>query len=288
MFGYLGIDKKSADNGEKGLFGTFMCALCLSTKNLFGNLKRLSVSNDINLFNILFHSYSDIEVKVVSGKCVLSPFKDRPLILPDNITDKLACFNMILVCFNLADDVSDEKNVYKKIVLSSFKRSLNIAKERERGFYESVKNNYEKLQMLEKTGCVILDELCHPFSLISQSVSEYVLAEKNDVLMSELCYHLGKWVYLIDALDDLEKDIRRKAFNPLLSAFGGKTEDPKVFVRENKEVLEPVFYATLYKIAQCFNDMRLNKYICVLKNVFYKSIRNKTEEVFAKYAVEGQ
>lgn len=283
MFGYLNVDKNSAEDKEKGLFGTFMCSLCLSTKRLFGNIKRLSVSNDINLFNVLFHSFLNEEVKVEMGKCVLSPFKDRPLIHPNALTDKLACYNMILIYYNLADDLLDERSPVKRIVFASFKKSIGVAKEKELGFYNAVKDEYEKLVALEKNDCCVLDEVCHPFSEISRKLAVCALGDRCTPRIEELCYNLGKWVYLIDALDDLQKDLNKKMYNPILKCFGYDGESVNRFVKKNRNELDFVFYTALYKIAQCFNDMGLEKYVCVLKSVFHKSLRRKTEDVFGRY-----
>ena len=105
---------------------------------------------------------------------------------------------------------------------------------------------------------------------------------KYDVYILDLCYNLGKWVYLIDALDDLDKDFKKGSYNPFIACMGG-FRDGKQFVRDNIDDLEFIFYTTLNKIAENFNDLELTKYYCVLRNVLHISIRDKTAEVFGKY-----
>ena len=64
MFGYLQPDKTSLSDGQRGLNQTFMCGLCFSTKRLFGNAARLTISDDVNFFNVLFHSFCNVDVQL--------------------------------------------------------------------------------------------------------------------------------------------------------------------------------------------------------------------------------
>ena len=83
----------------------------------------------------------------------------------------------------------------------------------------------------------------------------------------------------------MEKDAKKKSYNPFIACFDG-FKDSKQFVRDNQEDFEFVFYSTLNKIAENFNDLELGKYYCVLKNVLHISVRDITAKVFAKYLDE--
>ena len=68
MFGYVNVDRDKLSDGEKGLYQTFMCGLCISTKKYFPNVARMSVNYDINFFNVLFHSVADVDVEIVHDR----------------------------------------------------------------------------------------------------------------------------------------------------------------------------------------------------------------------------
>lgn len=114
MFGYLNVEKERLTQGEYGLWHTFLCGVCLSAKRLLNNSSRLTSNYDINFFNVLFHSYLNIDVEIYNDKCAASPFKKRPLLRPDEITDKLAQANVILMYYNLLDDKRDGGMSLKK------------------------------------------------------------------------------------------------------------------------------------------------------------------------------
>ncbi len=78
MFGYLDIEKATLQDGQRGLWQTFMCGLCFSTKNLFGNFPRTFITNDVNLFNVLFHSVKRQDVAIEQKRCFSHPVKNVP------------------------------------------------------------------------------------------------------------------------------------------------------------------------------------------------------------------
>ena len=107
-----------------------------------------------------------------------------------------------------------------------------------------------------------------------------------------VCYYgkklsFDRVFYLVDALDDLEKDFKKKSYNPFISCFGDFTS-PKTFVKDHLDDLEFIFYTTLNKIAESYNDLELQKYTCVLRNVLHIAIRDTTQKVFDKYLEENK
>ena len=107
MFGYLNIRRETLADEKQGLWQTFMCGLCVSTKKLVGNLPRMFVNNDVNTFNVLFHAIANEDVTIDRAHCVAHPFRKRPILRTTEITDKLAIANVILTYWNLYDDVVD-------------------------------------------------------------------------------------------------------------------------------------------------------------------------------------
>ena len=82
-------------------------------------------------------------------------------------------------------------------------------------------------------------------------------------------------------------DLKNKSYNPFIACFDGY-KNAKQFVKDNLADFEFVFYSTLNKIAENFNDLDLAKYYCVLKNVLHVSVRDITAKVFAKYLDEEE
>lgn len=279
MFGYLNVDKTKLEDGQRGLWQTFMCGLCISTKRLFGNVPRLFVNNDINLFNVLFHSVLNADVEVYNDCCLAHPVKKRPILKTDELTDKLAVGNVILTYLNVYDDVVDGGGAKKKTALRLYKKAYKKAQQQWAQLDETLCARYEQLRALEKGGCVSLDQVAHSFAALSQDFCALVLGEASTEFCETLSYNLGKWVYLIDALDDAGKDLKKRNYNPFVSCYGAASVAE---LAQHKEEITFLMYAVLNRIAQSFNDMNLTKYHCILQNVLFDSIRGKTEQVLAK------
>lgn len=278
MFGYLDITK-NAEEGQRGLWQTFMCGLCFSTKKLFGNIPRVFISNDINFFNVLFHSVEQIDAELEHSRCFSHPFKKRTVLKMTELTDKLAVANVLLVYLNVYDDVVDGGGAKKKAALALCKKSYVRARNIWEGMDTVLCARYEELRKLEKENCKSPDIVAHSFALLSQDFCRLVLEDRTSEFAETLCYNVGKWIYLIDALDDAGKDIKRRNYNPFVSCYGAKTVGD---LSAHKEEITFLMYAVLNRIAQSFNDLNLSKYVCLLKDVLFCSIREKTSQVLAK------
>lgn len=278
MFGYLNIDKSQLEQGQQGLWQTFMCGLCLSTKKLFGNTPRMFVNNDVNLFNVLFHSILGADVQIDNQRCVAHPFTKRPIQRPTELSDKLAIGNVILTYLNLYDDVVDGGNA-KKSALRLYRKTYRKAQKLWPELDQALQQHCAQLRQLEQGGCNSLDQVAHSFASLSEDFCKMVLGEASQEFAQTLCYNLGKWVYLIDALDDLRKDLKRHNYNPFVACYNATTLQE---VAAHKDEITFLMYAVLNRIATCYNDLNLQKYHCILHNVLHVSIRSKTQQVLAK------
>jgi len=231
---------------------------------------------------VLFHSFTQTDVEIEDKNCITTPFKKRSFVKPTELGDKLAQANVILCYLNFLDDLIDEKSLGKRLALATIKKPYKKAKKLFPEMDAALTGCYQKLRELEKENCKIFDRVCDPFAKLSETFCALMLGERADGYILDLCYNLGKWVYLIDALDDLERDFKRKNYNPFIYCFGDY-KSAKQFVEAHYGDLQFVFYSVLNKIAENYNDLNLERYVCVLNNVLHKSIREKTEKVFEKY-----
>lgn len=281
MFGYLNTTK-SLEDGQRGLWQTFMCGLCFSTKRLFGNLPRMFISDDINFFNVLFHSVEQFDVEIEHKRCFSHPVKKRTVLKTTALCDKLAIANVLLTYFNLWDDVADGGGVKKKTALKLFAKTYRKARADWSTLDETFRARLGELRNFEKQNCSIPDQVADSFGLLSRDFCRLVLGEKSTGFAETLCYNLGKWIYLVDALDDFDKDVRCGNYNPFAACFGAATIAELAAYRQDIEFL---MFAVLNRIAQSFNDLNLTKYTCLLKNVLFESIRDKTKQTLAKYTL---
>ena len=82
-----------------------------------------------------------------------------------------------------------------------------------------------------------------------EKLSEYILGDKSDSHTCGLFYDIGKWIYLADALDDYDKDVKKGRYNVLYNAFKSPTKAQAV--EQNEEEINFIFNAL-------FADMRMH------------------------------
>ncbi|MCH5159896.1 MAG: hypothetical protein J1F66_03485 [Clostridiales bacterium] len=280
MFGYLDIDKGTLEDGQRGLWQTFMCGLCFSTKKLYGNFPRMFITNDVNFFNVLFHSILGCDVEIEHSRCFSHPFKKQTVLRQTELIDRLATANVLLTYWNIYDDTIDGGSFSKKTALKAFSRAYNRAKRNFSALNDMLATRYGELREMETSGVDGIDRIAHAFAQLSEDFATLVLQEYATDHVKTLCYNLGKWIYLIDALDDAEKDLRKKEYNPFVTHYGAKSFDE---LKSQRDELQFEMFAVLNRVASAYNDLNLQKYTCLLDNVVYKSIRNKTNDILHKY-----
>ena len=280
MFGYLNVDKDTLEKGQAGLWQSFMCGLCFSTKKLYGNFPRMFISNDVNFFSVLFHSVLGVDVEVENSHCFSHPIRKQTVLRETDLTQKLSTAGVLLTYWNVYDDTVDGGSVTKKTALKALRRAYNKAKADFPELDEMLSRRYGELREMETQGAAGIDRIAHAFSQLAQDFATLVLGENATEHVQALCYNLGKWIYLIDALDDAEKDIKRKEYNPFVAHYGvSKFEE----LKPQHDELQFEMFAVLNRIASAYNDLNLQKYTCLIDNVIFKSIRNKTNAILARY-----
>ena len=282
MFGYLNIEKDKLEDGQSGLWQTFMCGMCFSTKKLYGNFPRAFISNDVNFFNVLLHSATNADVTVERKRCFSHPIRKMSVLQQTDLTDKLSMANVLLTYWNVYDDTVDGGSVKKKTLLKSLRRYYVKAKKDLPQLDELLAKRYAELRTLETSNCDSIDRVCHAFAQLTQDVAVVMIGEQANDNVQTLSYNLGKWIYLIDALDDASKDIKSNNYNPFVAHYGIKSASE---LQAKYDELQFVMYAVLNRIAQCYNDLNLVKYTCILKHVLFDSIRDKTKEILSRYKV---
>ena len=103
-------------------------------------------------------------------------------------------------------------------------------------------------------------------------------------LLARAGYHLGKWVYMIDAVDDIEENIESGAYNPLLFRF--KFDAANETADEFRARIEPDLRFNLYHylamLSRCTDSLDIRKNAGIIENVIYFGLNRKTEEIIMR------
>lgn len=275
MFGYLQPDLPYLYVKDGLLYRALYCGLCKSIGRSCGQRARFALSYDVTFLSALLHNIAGKDVTVTRQHCVLHPFAKRRIAGDDDLTRTLACLNTVLAYYKAADDVADERRGRGRRLLlkKGLKRARKLHPEAER----IVRGHLETLLKLEKENCPSPERAADPFGQMVADLSDYCLGEKATEHTRGLCYGIGKWIYLIDALDDYEKDKKKGSYNPFRAAYGAESREQ--LLRENGEETDFIFSAVFALNAERLREIKFAFNHDLTDNIILRGMPAATQRV---------
>lgn len=206
---------------DKARFGAAYCGLCRVLGERYGQAARMILNYDLTFLAILLWP-EGVEPEALRRGCAAHPVTGRGYYPGNPALELAADESMILSWHRIQDVLADPgkgKGRYRAAALA-LKSAYGKARERRPAFDAAAREQLERLRAMEDAGCPSLDEPADAFAkLLSAAAAEAEDPVKRRVL-EQLLYHLGRWIYLVDAADDLEEDFRCGSYNPLIFRYG--------------------------------------------------------------------
>ena len=143
-----------------------------------------------------------------------------------------------------------------------------------------------KLSSLEKNkDFYSIDEICDPFSLIVANILKFYPEEIDDdseelrVNLYNLGYAIGKWIYVIDALDDLEDDINKRKFNPINFLYNKENKSYEEFIKDIKPRIEFTILNCGYNCKEALERLPLKRNREILENIISLGMMDKYTKI---------
>ena len=219
MFGYLQIQKSELLVREYEAYKAVYCGLCKQMGREYSFLSRFALSYDCTFYAMLIMSLKRSCSGFDNGRCRFNPLKKCQFAhVNDDAYSKSAALTVILAYYKLKDDISDSgffKRIGARLLLPFFSHWRKKAAKRFAYLDEAAAQMMASQLALEGKDNPCLDETAHPTATMLAAVLRHEGEdEATRRVLSELGYQLGRWIYFMDAADDLEKDIKRGSFNP--------------------------------------------------------------------------
>jgi hypothetical protein len=282
MFGYILPEKPELKIKEYDLFRAYYCGVCKSIGARIGQLPRLTLNYDTTFLALLLSSVFDEELEIKRERCIAHPLKKRNVIKHNEIINYASDMNIILAYYNMIDNWEDEKSIKAAAGALIFKPHFKKLYGR---YFEKcaiIEKRLAELSVLEKEKCNSMDRAAEPFAKLMEEVTAYDKLHgdgKNEEILRWLGYNIGKWIYILDAYDDIEKDIKRGNYNSLLIQYNYQNEDIDEFKQKVKEKVEFNLTYTLSQIAKAYELLKMKMNSGILKNIIYMGMLSKTEQI---------
>lgn len=232
------------------LYKSLYCGLCKGIGASCGQAARMGLTYDVTFLSALLHNIAGQDIQIEKSHCFEHCIRRRPIAATDDMTKALGALNTILVYYKLTDDVVD--NGRGRSRRAWFKRGYRRAKKKYPELDKIVGGYMKQQAETEQANVPSPDAAADASALMMQALSDWFLQDKANEFTRGLFYGLGKWVYLIDALDDYEKDFKKKRYNPFVLTYGGGTR--KELIEKNGEdisfLFDSLFYSLRVNLAQ--------------------------------------
>ncbi|MBQ8869258.1 MAG: hypothetical protein IJ027_06055 [Oscillospiraceae bacterium] len=275
MFGYLRPMKPEMKICEFQAYNAVYCGFCRAMGNS-GALLRLTLSYDLTFFSLLALSLKEDFCGYCSCRCPAKLFAKKNCVKQSKELSYAANLAVLLLYSKLLDNLSDRDSnkALTRLMLLYVKPKYKKAVSELPLEAEAAKKYLESQRKAEESGAS-LDACCDPTAqLLSEFFSRLCEDGEQKENLSRLGYVLGRYIYLLDAADDLGRDIKTGAFNPL------KTENlSKEDIEKIKKECELSLNLCISEAQDTILKIRLQHFEPIIKNIIFLGLKNTQNAV---------
>ncbi|MBN2851857.1 MAG: hypothetical protein JXQ23_03890 [Clostridia bacterium] len=280
MIGYIKTFKPELKVKDLQVYESYYCGICKSLKTRYGLFKNMTLNYDCVFISLLIDALKDTSLTAESFRCAYNPMKKKTRILNQS-TYFTSDVNLYLFYKKLKDDFHDERKLVSLIGSLFIKGAGKKAGKRLGKLKDEIDQNLDMLYSLENSHCFDSDTISSCYGKVVQAIcsDQFENDKKLFKISSYLGYNVGKWVYLIDAFDDLEKDIKNKSYNPYVLEYHFENETVADFKSRIREKVKTQLYKILDEAVKAYELSDENKYSPIIFNILLEGIYNTTNTV---------
>lgn len=268
MFGYINVNKKELSDDNKRIYQAYYCGLCQSLKRIAGKRGQILLNYDMTFLVVLLTGLYEPQEQVNLFTCAAHPTKKHTARTND-ITAYAAYMNIALAYHNLVDDWKDNKNYTKKTIAGMIKKDYEKAAKLYPRQIKAIEEYMSKLEVCEKSQERNIDLVA---GLTGEMLGE-IFAWRQDEWYEELKtlgMYLGKFIYLMDAYEDLSKDEKNNSYNPFIYLKRENSEDYETLSRL-------MMTSMISECAKSFERLPILLHADILRNILYSGVWSKYE-----------
>lgn len=226
MFGYVRPCRPELKCKDFDLYRATYCGLCRCLRRRYGLLAPMFLNFDFTFLALVLWSAEE-RFTPCAGRCHANPLRKEPMCPDSPALEQAADESMVLTWWKLRDAVADEpfwKGLPARVLSGLLGSAYRKAAARRPEFAAAVKESLGELNRLEGEQCPSMDRTADTFARLLQAAAPGEGTEGR--VLGQLLYHLGRWIYLIDARDDLAEDRAACRYNPVAARYGPEGDDP--------------------------------------------------------------
>lgn len=270
MFGYVIINKGDMKFKEFDIYHAYYCGLCRKLKEKYGLPGQMTLSYDMTFVIMLLSGLYEPETMTDSCKCIAHPF-ERHMTKINEFTEYAADMNILLSYYKCKDDWADERKYSKRMYAGLLEKAYHQVERKYGCKVRCIETLMRQITEKEKEGSSDIDEMSRLFGEIMAEIMVYKKDEWRENLYG-LGLYLGKFIYLCDAYEDIEKDLKDGNYNPFCQLY--KSPD-------FEEQCRSILVMMMSGCSKEFEKLPILENIEILRNIIYSGVWYRYEMVRA-------
>lgn len=262
------------------------CGLCRQLGRNFGFPARFTLSFDGTFLALLAMAVAEPEPVIAPGRCPFHPLEKKALCRENDSLVFAADAVALTLHWKCEDDLADEGFLHRTLAaggqlltVGAYRTAAARRPTLDKALAEMTKNQ----AMLEAEGCPNPDAAAEPTAKVYSAVLSTLSNEEDQRrVLARLGYLLGRYIYLADALDDLEKDREAGRYNPYLAASGGSVE-----LEELRERGRGSLFLTIGEAERAYRLLRVRRFGPILENILTLGLMSVAENLASRAGEKG-
>ena len=270
MFGYVRPPLQDLPQEDADRFRRMYCGLCHTLGNRYGTAARMILNYDFTYLAILLSGKTEGEVH--SKRCMVHPVQPREFLEENAAMELAADESVILAYWQLRDGVEDHDwfhGLKYRSLSAILEPAYRKAAKLRPAFDETVRTQLSRLRELEQENCASIDRAADAFAVLLGSAAKEVDDPIRRRVLEQILYHLGRWVYLVDAADDMKKDAEEGNYNPVALRF--EVQDG-VWMPEKRQEFAVTLDHSIRMITTAFELWDFGVWTPILQTTFYTGL----------------
>lgn len=270
MFGFVQVNQANLSEAEMDRYRATYCGLCLALKERYGQLSRFCLTYDLTFYAMLCNSLHEPIERAGKSPCIAQPGQLK-VHAASAYSDHAADLSVILAYHKLLDDWKDERKVGAKVASAALGRAYAKAREAAPEDCEVVERSLQAVARIECDASSAPDDAALEFGALMGELFARNQGIWADA-MRELGFHLGRFVYFMDAAVDYEEDRESGSYNPLVR-MGGTPEGMRTLLA-----------SIMAEAAATFEKLPLEHDLNIMRSILYSGVWQKFNEIYGPEA----
>lgn len=277
MFGFIRPVRPELRVREVDRFQQVYCGLCHAIRSRYGRFYTLFLSYDMTFYTLVTGCGCTETAPPCRARCDASPLRKKACAAPDEYLERAADVSVLLSYHKLRDSLADEKGA-KRLLAKMLCRMGRKGYEKARGRLPDADRQMVEaladLQALEKQKCDSMDRAADASArLLTAAVPRS--GDARERILTQMFYHVGRWVYLLDACADVAEDLISGNYNPVVLRYGLQTPS----LSEVKQPLERTLERSLADVCSAFDLLGPARDEGLLRNIIFLGMPLVTRQV---------